>query len=99
MPTHLSLTSHPCDIQRGALHREGIFTGTGRGPQAEGAGWHESGEEEELKMAELVLGPWGAVSGGDGPTPFCHPTESFEYLKGVPVNLIHSFIYSLNNGI
>ena len=82
IPTHLSLPSHPCDIQQGALHREGIFTGTGRGPRAEGAGWHGSGEEGELKMAELVLGPWGAVSGSDGATPFYHPIESLSILRG-----------------
>ena len=32
--------------------------------------------------AELVLGSWGAVSGGDGPTPFYHPTESLSILRG-----------------
>lgn len=54
MPTHLSLPSHLCDIQRGALHREGHY-------YWEGASWHGSGEEGELKTAELVLGSWGAV--------------------------------------
>ena len=44
MPTHLSLPSHLCDIQRGALHREGHY-------YWEGAIWHGSGEEGELKTA------------------------------------------------
>ena len=33
-------------------------------------------------MAELVLGLWGAVSGSDGATPFCHPIESLSILRG-----------------
>ena len=73
--------------------------GAGRGPQVEGASWHGGGEEEVLKMAELVLGSGGTLFGGDGPAPFSHPTESLIILRGfLRTSFIHSFIHLLSTG-
>ena len=54
--------------------REGEFRACGPSlflvlPIVKDPSWETgNGEEGELKMAELVLGSWSAVSGGDGPT-------------------------------
>lgn len=71
----------------------------GRGPQAEGASWHEGGEEGVLKMAELALGSGDALFGGDGPAPLSHPTKSLIILRRVlRTSFIHSFIHLLSTG-
>ena len=79
---HPTCLCHPTPVTSSEVPFTEKGTITGREPRAEGASWHGNGEEGELKMAELVLGSWNAVSGGDGPTPFYHPTESLSILRG-----------------